>query len=188
VMCAYAPGKGRVSAAGPPGLGAGRSRTASTRCPRRREGRRAGAAARLPLTTVIQLPTSGSGRLLRASSIARAGTVAARSEPRLFSPAVPSACHSERNATGPPRSSTDTHGPLTCGRLICEVFETDLGRVGDRGVKAGRWPRRRRPPRASCSSVRCVSRQRGSDQERGLHRLARVSRGCYAQFSSPCRS
>ena len=36
----------------------------------------------------------------------------------MFSPAVPSPCHSEHIATGLPRSTTDTHGPLTCGGLI----------------------------------------------------------------------
>jgi hypothetical protein len=52
-----------------------------------------------------------------ASPTAPGGAVAAWPEPSLYSPAVPSPCHSGHDATGLPRSTTDTHGPLTCGRL-----------------------------------------------------------------------
>ena len=40
----------------------------------------------------------------------RAGTVTVRSEQQSSSGAVPSACHSEHDATGSPRSTTDTPG------------------------------------------------------------------------------
>jgi hypothetical protein len=56
-----------------------------------------------------------------ASPIMRAGATAARSELTSSPPAVPSPCHSEHDATGLPRSTTDTHGPLTCGRLTIGV-------------------------------------------------------------------
>jgi hypothetical protein len=45
--------------------------------------------------------------------IARAGAAAARCEPQLFPAAVPSPCHSEHDATGSPRSTTDTPDRLT---------------------------------------------------------------------------
>ena len=55
----------------------------------------------------------GSCRPGLASPIARAGTVAVRPKPRSFSPAVPSACHSEHDPSGSPRSATDTPDRLT---------------------------------------------------------------------------
>jgi hypothetical protein len=58
----------------------------------------------------------GSCRPRRASPIGRACASTIRCEARSCSPAVPSPCHSEHDATGSPRSTTDTHGPLTCGR------------------------------------------------------------------------
>ncbi len=53
-----------------------------------------------------------------ASPIARAGAFATSCEAWSFSPAVPSPCHSEHDATGSSRSTTATHGPLTCRPLI----------------------------------------------------------------------
>jgi hypothetical protein len=55
----------------------------------------------------------GSGRPGRASPIARASAIAARCEALSSSPAVPSPCHSQHDATGSPRSTTDTPGHLT---------------------------------------------------------------------------
>jgi hypothetical protein len=46
------------------------------------------------------------------------GTIAATLEPPSSSPVVPSPCHSQHDATGSPRSTTDTHGLLTCDRPI----------------------------------------------------------------------
>jgi hypothetical protein len=66
----------------------------------------------------------------RASPIARAGATAARCEARSSSPAVPSPCHSEHDASGTPRSATDTHGPLTWGRLIAGAWAARMVRLG----------------------------------------------------------
>jgi SnoaL-like protein len=49
----------------------------------------------------------------RASPIAATGAVTIRLEPRSSSPAVPCPCHSEHDASGSPRSATDTPDRLT---------------------------------------------------------------------------
>jgi hypothetical protein len=53
--------------------------------------------------------------------------------------AVPSPCHSGHNATGLPRSTTDTHGPLTCCRLL-QVCGSTNGKDGVAAVIGRAWP------------------------------------------------
>ena len=72
------------------------------------------AAGRRPLPTRLVSPG-------RASPLARAGPVATRSELRSSSPAVPSPCHSEHDASGSPRSATDTADRLTSAPCITDT-------------------------------------------------------------------
>jgi hypothetical protein len=85
----------------------------------------------------------GSGRLGRASPIARAGTVAARPEPRWFSPAVPSAPFPARRL----RFLTVNHGHLRSTDLQAPYYRC----VATRMVRMGSPVRFRRgaPPQTS---------------------------------------
>jgi hypothetical protein len=63
--------------------------------------------------------------------------VANRLKPRSFSPAVPSSCHSEHDASGSPRSATDSHGPLTSGRSITGARQHEWSGWGRRFDSGG---------------------------------------------------
>jgi hypothetical protein len=66
----------------------------------------------------------------------RAGTVAARPVPRSSSPAVPSRCHCEHDASGSPRSTTDPR-PSDLGALYYRCGAARMVRMGSLGWTAG---------------------------------------------------
>jgi hypothetical protein len=66
----------------------------------------------------------------RPSPIGRACASTTRWEARSCSPAVPSPCHSEHDATGSSRSTTDTHGPLTLEAPYYRCAATRMVRMG----------------------------------------------------------
>jgi enamine deaminase RidA (YjgF/YER057c/UK114 family) len=92
-------------------------------------------------------------RLGRASPHPPAGTVTARSEQQSSSPAVPAPCHTEHDATGSPRSTTDTPGHLTWVPSTTGMGQHEWQGEGLRGTLTASTTSRRHPPAPYCITV-----------------------------------